>query len=119
MTTEREIMKDTRDYCTLYQIKAGSPVRRDAMFYKENGKIFNKEMAIKAMTDGHYDYKGMMLVEDLDDAFAMSNNGQGPENAYSMSVGDILFFKQQFYIVAPVGFDLLINNSEYLETLTA
>ena len=97
----------------LYQTFDGSEIRRDAMFYGKDSKFYNLKQAEEAFLMknrySNYEYKGEMHCRSLDEAFEKSNMGDGPEGAYSMSVGDILVNKKtgRTYIVARVGFDEL------------
>ena len=97
----------------LYQTFDGSKIRRDAMFYGKDSKFYNRNDAEYAFSSKHradnYKFVGEMHCRSLDEAFEKSNMGDGPEGAYSMSVGDILVNKKtgRTYIVARVGFDEL------------
>ena len=83
------------------------------------GEFYTKEMVAGYMMDGSYELVATIEADDLEQVFEIGNIG--PEDKInriadrmaSISVGDVIIDENdERYIVAPEGFDLLVNEPE-------
>ena len=91
---------------------ASKEIFRDSVWYGDSGLGLSMAQIESAFNDGEYYLAGELDTDDLDAAYAQSQNVSFEgwvDGQRSTSVGDIIENDGGFYIVAPVSFDQMIS----------
>ena len=93
----------------IYQVSFLSDFFRDHRFYgSDNNDICTRRDVVNAIYDESYSFVGEMSAENLDELFHIGNTGGQPNEATSLSVGDVIVDEQgATFVIAPEGFDLI------------
>jgi len=96
--------------------QAKEHITRNSMFYSRNGRIFSLYDVIQHMRDKDYTLVATVEADDLDEAYAMTQNVEKAWNTEkpcrSTSVGDVLKVEKEhhrkFHVVAACAFDTFV-----------